>query len=216
MRLFGIFNSHQSNAETERKKEMEYRLQIAELKRDAAFIKKEAERCKMEAIRLETAGEHASAVSMAATAANQERNYASAMNTIRTCESLHAQAKTQNALKKMMRSCTVLSETVRAEVDVEGIIKAQTEMQRAMDTLEQSREALEAVQEGFDTDEAYHVRDEAGEEALARIMTEIAPIEQTKPIQEAEKNTQEKDTVKTNGQTEWIKERQRMLAEMIG
>lgn len=215
MKLFGIFQSRQSVAESERKKEMEYRLQIAELKRDAASIKKEAERCKLEAIRLETAGEHSSAVSMAATAANQERNYVSAMNTIRTCESLHTQAKTQNALKKMMRSCTALSETVRTEVDVEGIVKAQTEMQRATYMLEQSREAFEAVQEGFEADDSIHVRNDAGEAALAQIMSEMVQEEQSKVVHQEETNNQKDETPKTDEQTEWIKERHKTLAEMI-
>ena len=144
MKFWHLFPWFRSRAEAQRREDMNFRLKVAELKRHAATIRKEADRTKAEAIALERGGDHSRAVAKASAAANQEKSYRTALNTISTCESMHAQAKTQNALKQLMISCKDMSLAVTREADMEGAIKAQTQLQQAAVRLEESQEAMAA------------------------------------------------------------------------
>lgn len=214
MRFLHFFRFHSVRAEAQRKAEMEFRLKMAGLKRNAAAIRKEADRTKAEAISLEKSGDHSRAVAKAAAAANQEKSYHTALNTISMCENIHDQAKTQNALKQLMISCKDMSATVTGEADIDGAIKAQTQLQDAAARLEASQEAMAAFQEGFDLDTDPQVRNEVGEAALAKILEENAKKEQQVTAEPAKEETPSETT--TANHQQWVADRRKTLSELIG
>ena len=214
MKFWHLFPFFRTRAEVQRREEMNFRLKIAELKRHADTIHKEAERTKAEAIRLERSGDHGRAVAKASAAANQEKSYNTALNTISTCESMHTQAKTQNALKQLMITCRDLSLAVTNEADMEGAIKAQTQLQEAAVRLEESQEAMTAFQEGFDVSTDPQLRNEAGEEALAQIMQEQAEKDKTITLKAPEEQ-QNVRIAQDEAHQQWVAQRRQMLNEMV-
>ena len=212
MKFWHLFPWFRSRAEAQRREEMNFRLKMAELKRHAAAIRKEADRTKAEAVQLERSGDHSRAVAKAAAAANQEKSYRTALNTISACESMHAQAKTQNALKQLMISCRDMSLAVTREADMEGAVKAQTQLQQAAVRLEESQEAMAAFQEGFDADADPQLRNEAGEAALAKILREQAEKDkQPLPALPDEAQAAPQD----EAHQQWVAQRRQMLTEMV-
>lgn len=173
MKLFSYFRRR--NQLKQRRAEMEFNRQMAELNRQAAGIKRQADRLKAEAIHFEQSGDHQRAVSSAAAAAFQEKSYSSALNTLQTCKTMHTQTKTGIDLKNLIAACAAMAREVSRDADVSGMIAVQDDFTQTMEELEQSREALEAAQEGFNLETDVHVRNEAGELALAQLMESVAP-----------------------------------------
>ena len=177
MKIFSFFRRRA--LQKQRRAETEFNRQMAELTRQSGAIKRQCERLKAEALSHEQSGDHKQAVAAAAAAANQEKIYISAMNTMQTCRNMHAQAKSQKALKELISACAAMAHSVSRDADVAGMIAAQNDFTQTMEELEQSCNALEAVQEGFNTDTDVQVRDEAGEQALAQILADAAPVVKT-------------------------------------
>ncbi len=212
MKIFSFFRRY--SLQKHRRAEMEFNRQMAELTRQSAAIKRQSDRLKAEAIRYEQNGDHKSAVSAAAAAAHQEKNYLSALNTIQTCKNMHVQAKSQKALKALIASCTAMARNVTRDADVDGMIHAQNEFIQMMEELEKSSEDMMALQEGFNTETEAQVRSEAGEKALAQIMgqaaakAEPAHIEEPKVLPVANKQEQAAQ------HKEWADDRRRILADL--
>ena len=199
-------------ARRQRDTEMSFRLKSAELKRRAAMIGREADRSKAEAVRLEKSGDHAGALAKSCAALNQEKSYRMALTTISNCENLHAQAKAQNALKQLMLACRDISLEVTGEADMEGAVRAQSQMQEAVLRMDESQEAMSAFQQGFDLDADPGQRSEAAEMALAQILREQAGRERAEaaaPIVPAPAAPAEEPA-----RREWIDARRRLISEM--
>lgn len=213
MKFWHWFPFFRSRAEAQRREDMNFHLKIAELKRHAATIRKEADRAKTEAVQLERSGDHGRAVAKAAAADNQEKSYRTALTTISTCESMHAQAKTQNALKQLMISCRDISLAVTKEADMEGAVKAQTQLQQAAVRLEESQEAMAAFQEGFDVSADPQLRNEAGEAALAQIMQEQAEKDK-QAVPALPEEPKAIPAPQDEAHQQWVAQRRKMLTEM--
>ena len=210
MKIFNYFRRF--TLKKQRRTEIEFNRQMAELNRQAASIKRQAERLKAEAIRAENSGDHKRAVSAAAAAVHQEKSYQSVINTMQTCKNMHIQVKSQKALKELIASCAVMARDVVRDAQVDGLIMAQQDLTETMEALEQSRDALEAVQEGFSADAEAEVRNEAGEQALAQIMNQLAPQVQPALMEAACKQTPIKK--EEDMHREWADDRRRILADL--
>ena len=204
-------SGRKARMEVERKEELSYRVKLAEVRRQAEHMKRENERARGEAYRLEVAGDHEGAVSKALEAANSEKAYKTAVSTILRCESMHAQAKTQRSLTNLLSDCEAVSLSVMGQVDTEDAVKVQTRLQQTAAEMEQAQESMAAFQESFDPMADSPVTSSAGEDALAAILAERAPAAAPEPLPEkAEKaESAEKDD-------EWLREKRRQIAEMAG
>lgn len=212
MSIFDFFRRHSERKQ--RQIETEFSCRMAELTRKASAIKRQAERLKAEAVQFERAGDHKRAVSAAAAAAQQEKSYMSALQTIQTCKTMHVQVKSQKAMKELIASCAAVARSVSADANSTEYIEAQSDFARTMEELEQSREALEAAQEGFNAGTEVQVRNEAGEQALARIMEQAQP--KTLPVSiEPAAALPASDQNKADEHKEWAEERRKILAEMV-
>lgn len=213
MKIFSFF--HRRSLQKQRRAEMEFNRQMAELNRQASAIKRQSERLKAEAVHFEQAGDHKRAVTAAAAAVHQEKSYLSALNTIQTCKNMHAQAKSQKALKELISSCAAMARAVSRDADVAGMIAVQNDFAQTMEELEQSREALEAAQEGFNVETEVQVRNEAGEQALAQIMGEAAPAK-AEPVRiEEPRRLAEGDTPELRAKHKaWADERMRAIGAL--
>lgn len=202
----------------QRRAEITFNTKMAEMTRKANAIKRNADRLKAKALEYEQKGDHASAVSTAAAAMHQEKNYRAALETMQTCRNMHEQVKSQNALKDLIATCTEMARSITADANVDGFISAQNALTQTMDDLQQSSEALTAVQEGFTINTDMQVRNEAGEQALAQIMAELAPkaepvrIEEPRvlPAVEAPVQAQAQD----DQHKEWADDRRKILAAL--
>lgn len=212
MKIFSFFRRY--SIQKQRRAEMEFNRQMAELNRQAAAIKRQSDRLKAEAIRYEQSGDHKSAVSAAAAAVHQEKNYISAMNTMQTCKNMHVQAKSQKALKQLIASCAAMARDVSRDADVADMIAAQNDFVQTMEALEQSRDALEAAQEGFNAETEVQVRNEAGEQALAQIMGQQAPKAAAARIEEPRKLPVVNNEEQAAQHKEWADDRRRILADL--
>ena len=169
-RWFGL--PHRKSQETERQEEIQYRVRMADVKRQAEKMRRDAAAARSEAYRLEQNGEHTAAVSKAMEAANNEKAYKAAMETLRRCETMHAQAKTQNGLMKLLTECENVSRTVIGQIDTEGVAKAQEKLQQTSVIMEQVQDSMQAFQDGFDplmAEDGYNL---TGEQELAAILKE--------------------------------------------
>lgn len=212
-----FFSASRSSEKAHRQKELEHRMELSNIRRQAMVIRREADRLRQEAISLEKSGDHARAVAKAAAAANMEKSYAVAQGRVNACENMHVQAKTQTAMKDLMVSCRKMAESVIDEVDVEGAVRAQAELQDADMRLEAAQEAMSAFQEGFDQDTDPALRNEAGEEALRRIMQEQESVEKEQAIPEqaqAAALPEAEDDKEKAAHMEWVNERRKLLDEM--
>lgn len=212
MKMFSFFRRY--SLQKQRRAEMEFNRQMAELNRQAAYIKRQAAQLRDEAIRCEQNGDHQRAVSAAAAAVHQEKSYLSALNTMQTCKNMHVQAKSQKALKELVKSCTEMARRVSRDADVDGMIAAQNDFTQTMEELEQSRDALEAVQEGFNAETETQVRNEAGEQALAQIMGQLSPSAEPTRIEAQKKLPVANDEEQVAQHREWADDRRRILADL--
>lgn len=220
----GIFDRlfNRSSKKAEQQDELRYRIALSEVRRQASALRKEAERCRNEAYRLEIGGNHAAAVSKAAEAANTEKAYEAAQSTLQRCESMHAQARNQKMLTDLMAVCEDMSSKVMKQIDTVGAMRIQSRLQQTTAAMEEAQEDMAAFQEGFDPNAEPTLRVAAGEDALAAIMAERAvqtppPALSTEPVQ-APAETAEAAPVPEDGEAlaraEWLKEKRRQLAEI--
>lgn len=198
----------------QRRIELEFNRKMAELNRQAISMKRQSDHLKAEAIRHEQNGDHKSAVAAAAAAVHQEKSYISAMNTMQTCRNMHAQVKSQKALKELIGACAEMARSVSRDAAMEDMIVVQNEFAQTMEELEQTRDALEAVQEGFTADTEAEVRNEAGERALAQIMGQLAPANEPAALEAPMPMTVADEAEAAEQQKEWADERRRILADL--
>ncbi len=213
MSIFDLFRRY--NRQKQRRIEMEFSRKMAELTRNASAFKRQADRLKTEAVQLERAGDHRRAVSAAASAAQQEKSYQSALNTIQNCKNVHVQVKSQKAMKELIASCASMARSVSADADPADYIEAQNDFTRTMEELEQSRDALEAAQESFTMGAQEQIRNEAGEQALAQIMEQLTPKEAPARIEPSAALPELEQDPKIAQHKEWADDRRRILAEMV-
>lgn len=213
MSIFDMFRRY--SRQKQRRIEMEFSRNIAELTRKASTIKRQADRLKAEAVQFEKAGDHKRAVSAAASAAQQEKSYQSALNTIQICKNMHVQVKSQKAMKELIASCASMAKSVSADADPAAYIEAQNDFTRTMEELEQSRDALEAAQEGFTIGTQEQIRNEAGEQALAQIMEQLAPKEVPARVESSAALPASEKDPQSAQHKEWADDRRKILAEMM-
>lgn len=199
----------------QRRNEMELCRKIAELTRKASTIKRQADRLKAEAVQFEKAGDHKRAVSAAASAAQQEKSYQSALNALQNCKNMHVQVKSQKEMKELITSCTLIIKKVCDDADTVDYIKAQNDFAQTMEEMEQSRDALEAAQEGFALGTQEQVRNEAGEQALAQIMEQLTPREAPPRMEPSAAFTVSEQDPTSAQHKEWADDRRKILAEMV-
>lgn len=198
----------------QRRIELEFNRKMAELNRQAISMKRRSDHLKSEAVRYEQNGDHKSAVAAAAAAVHQEKSYISAMNTMQTCRNMHAQVKSQKALKELIGTCAEIARSVSRDAAMDDLIAVQNDFAQTMEELEQTRDALEAVQEGFTADTEAEVRNEAGERALAQIMSQLAPANEPAALEAPLPMTVADEAQEAEQQKEWADERRRILADL--
>ena len=196
--------------------EMDYRVALSEVRRQAATMQKEVDRCRNEAYRLEISGNHAAAVSKAAEAANSEKAYEAALNTLHRCESMHAQARNQKILTNLMTACENMSENLINQVDMDGALRLQTKLQQTNAVMEEVQESMTAFQEGFEPNTAPALRMAAGEDALAEIMATraVQEAEVLPPAEAAEMPAGASEDIDMASHAEWLREKRRELADI--
>ena len=168
--IFGSFFRRKSRA-AERRYELNYRMELADLRRKAEHLKRDAQQCRKKHINCKFPGTHFGSIK-ASMAMNHEKGYQTYLRMIRQCETMYAQSKTQKALMDLMKGCQDVSTAVIKQVDTEGVIKAQERLQQTSIQMDQLQESMRIFQEGFEPDADPSVREIAGEEALAAIMAE--------------------------------------------
>lgn len=199
------------SVQKQRRIELEFNRKMAELNRQAISMKRRSDGLKAEAVKLEQSGNHKGAVAAAAAAAHQEKSYVAALNTMQTCKNMHAQVKSQKALKELIRSCADMARSVSSNADMEDMITVQNDFAQTMEELEQARDALEAAQEGFTAETEAEVRNEAGERALAQIMGQMVPAAEPAVLEEPAYLAVPEDA---GPQKDWADERRRILADL--
>lgn len=209
MSIFDFF--HRRSTRKQRQAEVEFNRHMAELNREAFGIKRQSEKLKAEAIRLENSGDHQGAMAAALAAKQQEKSYQSAQSTIQTCKTMHVQVKSQKAMEALLRHSSEMARRVRIDANAEKFFKIQSDFSQARDELKEASESLEAVQEGFNTDTEAQVRNEAGEKALAQIMEERTSAQAEAPaVLPVPEQTSTDDQHKA-----WADDRRKLLAEMM-
>lgn len=200
----------------ERRYELNYRMELADLRRKAEHLKRDAQQCREEAHQLQVSGEHISAVSKASMAMNHEKGYQTYLRMIRQCETMYAQSKTQKALMDLMKGCQDVSTAVIKQVDTEGVIKAQERLQQTSIQMDQLQESMRIFQEGFEPDADPSVREIAGEEALAAIMAEYEqkPAAPAGVREEIIEDAPETDTAELVSD-EWAQQKRLELQELV-
>jgi len=206
----------------EQQSELNFRITLSEVRRQATAMRKEVERCRNEAYRLEMSGNHAAAVSKAAEAANSQKAYEAAQNALQRCESMHAQAKSQKLLTNLLSTCETMSEMVIDQVDTDEALRIQTRLQQTTAQMEEVQEGMAAFQEGFEPNAEPALRMAAGEDALADIIAERAaretPVEPIAlPAEPADREPApvplaEDADLATHA--EWVREKRRQLADI--
>ena len=210
-----------SSREADQQKELNYRIALSEVRRQASAMRKEAERCRNEAYRLEVGGNHAAAVSKAAEAANSQKAYEAAQSTLQRCESMHAQARSQKLLTNLMAVCESMSANVMDQIDTTEAMRVQTRLAQTTAAMEEAQEGMAAFQEGFEPNAEPALRVAAGEDALAEIMAERAPREAVAepaalPVEPAAQTAEpaaDRDG-ELISQAEWLREKRRQLADI--
>ena len=205
---------HRRSLQKQRRIELEFNRKMAELNRQAISMKRRSDHLKAEAVRHEQNGDHKSAVTAAAAAVHQEKSYISAMSTMQTCRNMHAQIKSQKALKELIGACAEMARSVSRDAAMDDLIVVQNDFAQTMEELEQTRDVLEAVQEGFTADTEAEVRNEAGERALAQIMSQLAPANETAALEAPMPMTVADEAQEAEQQKEWADERRRILADL--
>lgn len=213
MSLWGFLRGRRQAAD--RKTEVQYRLQLAELRRQAERMKRDTQQTRKEAFKLESEGRHNEALSKASVAVHQENAYQRAFQTMLRCETMHAQAKTQKALTDLMNGCKDISAAVMKQVDTESALKAQAHLEKTSMAMEQVQENMLVFQEGFEPDVPSGERLAAGEEALAAIMLEHAPV----PVQPDESVGMQAEPARAEAgaqdRSEWLVQRRQQLSELV-
>lgn len=209
MSIFDFF--HRYNSRKQRRAEIEFNRNMAELNRKASGIKRSSDQLKEKAIQLEGAGDHQRAVSVAAIAVRQEKTYNSAMETLQTCKNMNAQVKSQKALEDLLGSCSKIAQSVCGKANPSKCLEAQSKFAQVRDELSETNEILASTLEGFNTDTEAQVRNEAGENALAQIMAERTSAQAEPPVappvsEKASTDDQHKA---------WADDRRKILAEMM-
>lgn len=200
--------------EEERKEEINYRVKLADVKRQAQRMKANTEKAKNEACRLEISGDHAAAVSKALEAANNEKAYQAALETLRRCENMHAQAKTQKNLMNLLVDCESVSKKVIDQIDTKGAAKAQERLQQTNILMEQVQQGMQEFQEGFEPigEELINI---SGEEELAAIMAANTQILETSAESMPEKTKAENEKPKDlEERARWLADRRKELVEI--
>ena len=205
-------SSRKARIEAERKEELNYRVKLAEVRRQAEHMKRETERARGEAYRLEVSGDHEGAVSKALEAANSEKAYKAAVSTILRCESMHAQAKTQRSLTNLLSDCEAVSLSVMGQVDTEDAVRVQTRLQQTAAEMEQAQESMAAFQESFDPLADSPVTSSVGEDVLAAIMAERAPAPEALPAEPQPEKAEKAEA--GDKDDEWLREKRRQIAEI--
>lgn len=218
-RLFG-----RRKRANDQQSELNYRIALSEVRRQATAMRKEVDRCRNEAYRLEVSGNHAAAVSKAAEAANSQKAYEAAQSTLQRCESMHAQAKSQRLLTNLLAVCESMSAQVIDQVDTNSALRIQTRLQQTTAQMEEVQEGMTAFQEGFEPNAEPSLRTTAGEDALADIMAERAaravpaepaalPAEPAPvTVEPAQAPILADDDLATHA--EWVREKRRQLADI--
>lgn len=201
--------------EEKRKEEINYRVKVADVKRQAQKMKNCTEKAKTEACRLEMNGDHAAAVSKALEAANSEKAYQTALETLRRCENMHAQARTQNDLTDLLKDCESVSKKVIDQIDIKGATIAKEKLQQTNVLMEQMQQSMLEFQDGFDP-AGEELFDLSGEEELAAIMASCS-----QDVEPAQSDLmQENPETENKGQNEleeralWLAARRKELAEI--
>ena len=214
MSIFDCFRRY--NTRRQRQAQIAVNCSMAELNRKALGIKREAEKSKAEAIRLEQSGEHQSAVAAALAAEQLENSYKAAKSTIQKCKNMHAQVKSQKAMEELLKNCSEIVRGVCADADPLHYLKIQSDFEQARDDLREASENMAAAQEGFATDVDAQIRNEAGEAALARIQAEQLPSATAPAKAEPAAARPVPERASTDDQHRaWADDRRRLLAEMI-
>ena len=202
-----------SGRRADQQDELDYRMALSEVRRQAAAMHREVERCRSEAYRLEMSGDHAAAVSKAAEAANSEKAYEAAQSTLRRCESMRAQARSQKMLTDLLTVCEQMSTSVMRQIDTGDALRVQALLQQTTVAMEEAQEGMTAFQEGFEPNAEPALRIAAGEEALAGIMAErAARAEPPSPPTGEQIAAADADSA---SRTEWLREKRRELADIV-
>ena len=206
---------------SEQQTELNYRIALSEVRRQATAMRREVERCRNEAYRLEMDGNHAAAVSKAAEAANSQKAYEAAQSTLQRCESMHAQAKSQRLLTNLLSVCESMSANVLEQVDTNGALRIQTRLQQTTAQMEEVQEGMAAFQEGFEPNTEPALRTAAGEDALADSMAEravktdpVVPIADPGPAIEDHASMPIPTDEDLSTHAEWVREKRRQLADI--
>lgn len=160
--------------------EVNYRMSMAKLRRDAASLKSQADAAGKEALRLEQQGDHSQALIKAMQCENLKKNYALAMKSISQNEAMHIKAKTQTMMIDVMEACRDMSHTVLAEADLPRALKAQEDLQKASILMDENMQAIDAFQQGFDLNANSEEINQAGEDALRALMQEEIAAQEKK------------------------------------
>ena len=212
-----FFSASRRSENARRQKEIDDRIELASIRRQAMTIRRQADQFRLEAISLEKGGDHARAVAKAATAANLEKTYETAVKQITNIERIIAQTKTTVAMKELLESINRMTESAITAGNVDDVIQAQAKLQQNEERLKVIQASMDDLQEGFDQDTDPAQRNEAGEEALRRIMQEQETEEKEQAIAEPAQATAlpepEKDKEKA-AHTEWVNERRKQLNEL--
>ena len=210
-----------SRRKSDQQSELNYRIALSEVRRQATAMGREVERCRNEAYRLEMSGNHAAAVSKAAEAANNQKAYEAAQSTLQRCQTMHAQARSQKMLTNLLTVCESMSANVMDQVDTNAALRIQTRLQQTTAAMEEAQEGMAAFQEGFEPNAEPALRVAAGEDALAEIMAERAAREavSTQPeppalpaeAVEAPADASDEDIA---ARAEWLRQKRRELADI--
>lgn len=207
-----------SGKDSDQQAELNYRIALAEVRRQAAAMRREVERCRNEAYRLEMSGNHPAAVSKAAEAANSEKAWQAAQSTLQRCESMHAQARSQKLLTNLLTVCESMSANVMEQVDTTGAMRIQTRLQQTTAAMEEAQEGMAAFQEGFEPNAEPALRIAAGEDALAEILAQRAALEAGSGAPELPAEAApapepvEDEALRTHA--DWLREKRRELADI--
>lgn len=216
--LLGLILGRRYREKVRRENEMNRRMSQLRINRQVESIRRRAEKAKQEALSLEQGGNHVAAVAKASVAANLEKTFQMASSRVATCENVRIQGETQKELRDLLVACNEMTKTVIKDVDVDGALAAQAALEEADLKLAETQEAMVSFQEGFSRETTVEQRNEAGEDALAKILKEYGGknAEKAEPVVEPAALPEPANEVELNAHQEWRTQRSKMLEELAG
>ena len=173
--LLSLILGRRYREKVRRENETNRRMNLLRINRQVENIRKKAEKAKQDALTLEQSGNHAAAVAKASVAKNLEKTYQLASNRVAACENVRIQGETQKELKNLLVACNEMTKAVINDVDVDGAITAQAELEEADLKLAETQEAMVSFQEGFNRETTIEQRNEARNISVPKIPKKLSP-----------------------------------------